>query len=151
MDELLQQVFTALLTALTTVIGGFVIAWLNKLRQKVGLQADAEQDAKVRAAVQNAILSTEERVRAETIKHLEPVAGRAAAKLAETVTKVLDTVPGVSQDEAVRLVNEELPKVRAAVAPAAASFLSQVGTAAAPSPQPAAPQSPSSPARSRRG
>jgi hypothetical protein len=135
MDEIIQQVLTAVLTALATVIGGFVIAWLNKLRQRVGLQADAEQDAKVRAAVQNAILSTEERLRAEALKRVAPLASRSEAKMAETMTKVLAAIPGVTAGEAARLINEELPKVRAAVAPAAAGFLGQVGTAAAPLPQ----------------
>ena len=145
MDDIIQQVLTALLTLLASVVGGFAIAWLNKLRQKIGLQADAEQDAKVRAAVQNAILSTDERLRAEAKKRIAPVTNQVEAKMAETVTTVLDRIPGVTREEAVMLVNEELPKVRAAIAPAAATFLGQVGTAAAtpsPSQPPAPPLSP---------
>jgi hypothetical protein len=142
MENIIQQVLQATLALVATVVGGYVVAWLNKLRQKVGLQADAEQDHKVRAAVQNAILSTEERLRAETMKRIEPVVGRAEAKMTETVTKVLDAVPGVTREEAVTLVNEELPKVRAAVAPATSAFLGQVGAAAASPLPPAQPLNP---------
>lgn len=130
MDEIIQEVIKALFTLLATAIGGVTIALLNKLRKKYGLQADAEQDAKVRAAVQNAILATEERVRAEAIRRLQPTSNVIEAKMASTVTQVLDAVPGVSHEEATRLVNEELPKVRAATA----TFMGQVGQAAVPLP-----------------
>ena len=136
MESVIQDVLTALLTALATVIGGFIIALLNKLRKKYGLQANAEQDAQIRAAVQNAILATEERARAEVKRLVEPAATAAAVKLASTTRAVVNASPGVSEAEAERLVTEELPKVRAALAPAAADFLRQVGTAAAAPSQP---------------
>jgi hypothetical protein len=125
MEQVVQQLLTELIKVAALVVGGFAVAALHKFRLKVGLQADAEQDAKVRAAVQNSILATEEGLRAEA-KRLTGSAGD--QKMADAVTKVMDKMPGLTVGEASTLVHEELPKVRALEAPAV--FPVPVGTVA---------------------
>lgn len=135
MDDIIKTVLLAILIPIAGAVGALAVAVLNKFRQKVGLQVDAEQDAKLRAGVQNAILSTEEVFRARIKKGVAPLVATAEAKLAATIGKVL-ALPGTkTHEEAVTLTNEELPKVRAQLAPSNAAFLVAAGQPAAPSSQ----------------
>ena len=114
MDALLDELLKAVFVAVSGVVGTLLVALVAKLLQRIGLAVSAEQQAKLEKLAQDAVLATEEWARAKAKAELQKVLPE--EKLTQAVTQLLAKVPGITQDEAVALVNQELPKLRAASA-----------------------------------
>lgn len=126
METFVDEAIKAAVAILVPIISGYVIVVLHRLAKKFGLQVSAEQDLKVRAGVQNVLLGIEEAARA-AVKNGHAPPSSEAKKLEATAQIVEDAdIPIASKFEAEALINQELPKVRAAIAAADP----QVGTAA---------------------
>ena len=76
---------------------------------RFGLQLDAINEARVKAAVQDIILGVEEEVEARA--KVEAVVNKGYEKLELAVGRVVNAVPGITDEEAEQLVKQELPKV----------------------------------------
>jgi hypothetical protein len=122
MTTFLYRTLDAALEPVVTLVGAvisvYVTLLLHKLTQKTGLQVSAEQELKVRVAFQNAILAAEEGARQRLKTTGTPTAG--AEKRAEVTAEMQARFPQKDATEVAKLINEELPKVRAALAPAIA-------------------------------
>jgi len=107
-SELVKLVFAVAVVVLVPLAGAFAV----RLLQKLGISIDAEKRAKLEKLAQDGILAAEEYAHAKIVAGVEKILP--AAKLAYAVKHLLDQVPGISTEEAEALVNQELPKVRAA-------------------------------------
>lgn len=101
-----------LLPSVGTAVGGYVIVLIRKTLAKIGMELTTAQKAQIREKVQQIILRIEEETRG-----LDPKP--ASGDKLDTATRAVMRETGVDVVEAVKLIHEELPKVRAAIAPGA--------------------------------
>lgn len=123
MDDLTTEVVKLVFAIVAPVLATLVTALLVRLFKKVGLQLDAERQAKLEKITHDAILRAEE-VAATRLRAQLPVTAK--DKLETAIADILDRVPGVTADEAAALVHQQLPRVGLG----AASFLTRVRQAA---------------------
>jgi len=97
------------LPTLATAIAGYVVALLAKQLQRAGIQLTDAQDERLRAIVRDAIRYAEEQARRN------PLTG--SEKRAIAVNQSVARVPSISVDTAERVVDQQLPVVRAELAP----------------------------------
>jgi hypothetical protein len=104
---MLQPVIFALLTYLA----GQAIVIAQRFMKRLGLQADAERDAKLKATAESAVLEVEERVESAIKSGLTPAVEKSAMKLEQATAIIVNKVPGVSDDEAESLAHEAVARV----------------------------------------
>lgn len=117
MERFIDEAIKAGVAILVPVISGYVIVVLHRLAKKFGLQVSAEQDLKVRAGVQNILLGIEEAARAAAARTGADVPS-SDEKLTDAAAQIVDdpAIPIETRFEAETIINQELPKVRAAIA-----------------------------------
>jgi type II secretory pathway component PulK len=125
METLTDGVIQLAFTILTVLLVPLLTAILAKVLKRVGLSVEAEKQAKLEKLVQDAILATEEWARAQVKGKVLKILPE--DKLVRAVEQILAKVPGISEQEAIDLVNQELPKLRGA----AGDFLKAASQAAA--------------------
>lgn len=103
-----------------TIVSGYLILLLHKLAKHLGLKVEAEQELQIRSTVQNAILGVEEAARARL--KTDGATTPPNTKRDEAITVAMERMPKASAADVAILVNEELPKVRASLAPAVVSI-----------------------------
>jgi len=108
MEPLLDELIKLLFTIVTITITAALPFILKKIFDKFNLQVSAENQAKLEKYIQDAILATEEWA-ATRIKASIPV--NAGAKAEKFITIALDKIPGITADEALKLAQQELPKL----------------------------------------
>lgn len=106
MDEMVKLTFAIVLA----VVVPLVVAILVRVLRRLGFDLDAEQQARAEKFMRDAILGAEEWA-ARRLKAKMHVASAEKAKHALAV--FLARTPGVTQNEAERLLDQELPKVGA--------------------------------------
>ncbi len=126
MDALLQE----LARAVVGVLGVLLVPLLIQQLRKLGLQVSAEQDAKLRAVAQSAIRGAEEQAASVAKASMGGTVIKGSEKLERAVSTVLERLPGITPEEATRIVHEELPRAGAGAAAAAVGFLTSVREAA---------------------
>lgn len=121
-NDVVGQVVNAIVVPVAAIaapiVAGYVILLLHTLAKRVGLQVSAEQELQTRQIVQNAILSVEELARQRLKTSGQRTGGD--EKRVEATTVAQARLPQKPPQEVANLINEELPKVRAALAPAIA-------------------------------
>ena len=127
MDRFIDEAIKAGVAILVPVIATYVCVVLHRLAKKFGLEVSAEQDLKVRAGVQNILLGIEEAARAAAARNGADIPS-SDEKLTDAMLQVVNdpAIPIESSVEAETIINQELPKVRAAIA----MTVPQPGTAA---------------------
>ena len=105
------------------MVGGFATLGLKRLASKWGVELSEEKDQVVRRAAQDAILYAEEWASNKLKLEEKVIAGE--EKLRTATSRLLQKVPGISTDEAVNIVTEELPKL----GHGATSFVESIGRA----------------------
>ncbi len=109
------DILVALMVPFLTALAGQLLIWINQWLKKRGLDLSAEQQAKLEALAQKAILAAEEWARGLTKTGQVP---SSAAKLNAALAIVREAVPGVSEAAIAAAVNSGLASLRVA-APAA--------------------------------
>ena len=108
-NDILQPALGVLATAIASLLVGILAQYLRK----IGIQLDADQQAKLEYFVRQAVLRVEEWARAQQ------KAGKAVTsdeKLVAAQNEVLARFPGLDPVTVTRQIQAALPVVRAAVA-----------------------------------
>lgn len=115
------EIALTLVSVLFTIGSGYAVSAIKAARDKNAFLKLALSDARIEQFTQDAIRIAEEKVAVE-IKHGvargATKASDGARKFAVAVTHVLEKVPGITRDEAERLVQANLSKVGAGAAAA---------------------------------
>lgn len=109
------DILIALMVPFLTTLAGQLLIWINQWLKKRGLDLSAEQQAKLEALAQKAILAAEEWARGLTKAGQAP---SSTAKLQTAIAIVREALPGASADAIAAAVNSGLASLRVA-APAA--------------------------------
>lgn len=114
------EIWTQLIDAGTTLVLALLVPLLGAGINVLLKKAKLDNNAAVTVAVKSGIAYAEElaasQLKSAGIK-IDP-----SVKLETAVTRILEKIPGITSDEAVKLVKEELPKVGLG----AAGFLSGI-------------------------
>ncbi|MDE2621255.1 MAG: hypothetical protein KGL54_13935 [Sphingomonadales bacterium] len=109
------DILVALMVPFLTALAGQLLIWINQWLKKRGLDLSAEQQAKLEALAQKAILAAEEWARGLAKQGSAP---SSAAKLNAALAIVREALPGASEAALAAAVNSGLASLRVA-APAA--------------------------------
>jgi hypothetical protein len=109
------DILVALMVPFLTALAGQLLIWINQWLKKRGLDLSAEQQAKLEALAQKAILAAEEWARGLAKQGSAP---SSAAKLNAALAIVREALPGASEAAIAAAVNSGLASLRVA-APAA--------------------------------
>lgn len=126
--EFIDEFVKTVLQIAAPVIASLAVGVLVQLARKLGLEIGAEKEARLKGQARAAILSTEERA-ATLLKHHATKLTQ-HQKLQQTLSALMVRVPGLSHEEAQRLIQQELPRVGAGAASSAGTFLQSVRSAA---------------------
>ena len=109
------DILVALMVPFLTALAGQLLIWISQWLKKRGLDLSAEQQAKLEALAQKAILAAEEWARGLAKAGQVP---SSAAKLNAALAIVREALPGASEAALAAAVNSGLASLRVA-APAA--------------------------------
>jgi len=107
MDTLIDEGVKLVFAVLGAVLMVYVPLILHKVLVRLGVHLSQEQEARLAALADSAVHEAEEWAAAK-VKAKIPVGSE--AKLARAVEGVIDKVPGITTEEAERLVRAALPK-----------------------------------------
>ncbi len=110
MDDVLVEVVKVVGAIAAPVLATLVTALLVKTLKKIGLEVDAEQQAKTEHLVRRAILRAEEW--AATRVKAKYGTTTAEMKLQRAMQDVLEHVPGLTPPEAAALIHAKLPELQ---------------------------------------
>lgn len=88
---------------------GMVGVILNKIRQKYNLEIDEQMQGNLEIMARNSVAYVEERVAAFAKQDVTAITGR--EKLDMAITYMLDAAPGISTEQADRLIHSALGQV----------------------------------------
>lgn len=114
-DLLTEALRTILQTALAALVPMLIALIVQQLR-KVGLQVNAEHQAKLEHYAQLAALEAEEWASQRIKAHIGQVLPR--EKLERAIATLLDRVPGITRQEATAIIHAQLPLLGAGAAAA---------------------------------
>jgi hypothetical protein len=108
MDTILNELIKLLFTVITLTLTAFIPVLLKKLYDKFHLQVSAENQAMIEKRVQDLLFFVEEWAAGRIKANIPTTAGD---KLEKYLSLALDKIPGVTQEEAMHLAQQELPKL----------------------------------------
>lgn len=109
-----QTLLEVVLPSLATVIAGLVIGLLSRYLKKVKIELTAEQEARLRAIVEDAVKATEE------VARRQATAGTVMSsrdKDSMTATAVLNAMPDLPAGQLRTAIDAALPEVRKRLEP----------------------------------
>jgi len=105
MGFIIATILPLVLPSLATVLGGFLVAILNKFLKKQGIELTNAQDERLRQLVRDGIKAAEEMARRNPDLS-------STEKKAIAANQAVAREPGTSIDTANRIVDQELPGLR---------------------------------------
>lgn len=109
LNEILQNSLISLIGVILSVVGTFVAMWVKKLADKAGISLDAQRQAWVDARIQDLILQLEEEAASRMKAGLPRIAG--GEKFERVLIAALDKIPGLTREQAEKIILSNLPKV----------------------------------------
>jgi hypothetical protein len=126
-QDVINEAVKAIVVTSIGAIAPLVVAIVVKIFQKFHIELSEVQEVKIRGAVQNILLEVEEWASHRLKANFEVTSGQ---KLERAVEAIVTKFPGIDDEEATKLVREELPKIGLG----AVSFLAEAAKAATQNP-----------------
>lgn len=108
-NPILAQALDSLFTLIALVAATLATVGIKRMASKWGMELTAEKEKVLRSTAQNAILYAEEWA-ANKLK-LNERAIKSEEKFRTATSRLLEKVPGISEQEAENIITEELPKL----------------------------------------
>lgn len=109
LNLIFQDIILSVLGVVLTIASGFLIKWFKALASKAGISLSAQKQALIDSTVQDLILRIEEEAAARIRAGLPRIA--AGEKFELVLVDLVDKIPGLSREDAERIILSNLPKI----------------------------------------